>query len=268
MTAQQIKTDWICPILTARMAATLGVEAPKSGNALPHLWHWMFFQPQLPAHELGQDGHPALHDLPEAMGRQRMWAGGRFEFNQPLIIGQTAQCRTTLDKMEEKQGQTGALLFVTLKHEYQQNDTLCLTEWQQIVYREPSPPKLDAPTMPEATWLVSHEPDSTQLFRYSAVTFNGHRIHYDHPYATEIEGYAGLVIHGPMMATWALHACFAAYPERTVKTFSFRGIRPATLPNRLIAGGRLLNENVAEVWIGNEQGLVQSGKVEWLPQAA
>lgn len=254
--------DNIDLIFTSRMAATLGVAAPKKGENLPLLWHWMFFQPALNAHELGKDGHPALGGfLPPAKGRNRMWAGGQFDFRQPLVIGSAAQCISTIEKIEEKQGKTGSLLFVTVRHEYTQNGLLAMIERQNIVYREPTAPKKESAPLPEGEWQQEFSPNSTQLFRYSAVTFNGHRIHYDYPYATAEEGYDNLVIHGPMMATWLLMAFQAAQPHKTIRQFSYRGLRPATLPASLLAGGAICGEHEADVWIGNQQGIVQQGKV-------
>lgn len=261
----QIKEDWISPLLVERMGATLGQVAPQAGEVLPHLWHWMFFQPALMAGELGHDGHPATTEfLPDAVGRNRMWAGGRFEFERSLVVGQLAQCVSVIENIVEKQGKTGALLFVTVRHEYTQNHQHCFTEWQDIVYREPTAPKHTSDVAPKGDWHIEHCPDATQLFRYSAVTFNGHRIHYDYPYATKVEGYANLVVHGPMMATWALHGFMQTHREYQVKRFTFRGIRPTTLPEKVYAGGRLLANEEAEVWIANEKGIIQQGKVEFI----
>lgn len=257
-----IQTDWISSLLVARMAATLGVSAPKEGEDLPHLWHWMFFQPALHANDLGRDGHPnTSNTLPEAAGRNRMWAGGRFVFERPLKIGQPAQCISQIEKKVEKQGSTGALLFVTIRHDYSQDGIHCFSEWQDIVYREPAAPKTSSEAAPQAQWSITHKPDATQLFRYSAVTFNGHRIHYDYPYATEIEGYSNLVVHGPMMATWALAGFLQNHPDKIVRSFSFRGVRPNTLPHAVSAQGRLLADNKAQVWISNENGMIQLGEV-------
>lgn len=260
----QTLTDNICPILVRRMAATLGKTAPQNGEALPHLWQWMFFQAELTDEHLGRDGHPQLGEfLPPAEKRNRMWAGGELEFIEPLIVGLDAECKSTIEKIVEKHGSTGALLFVTVKHEYSQQGKLAVIERQNIVYREPSPPKLTSDVAPPADWQTQHTPNATQLFRYSAVTFNGHRIHYDYPYVTEVEGYPNLVVHGPMMATWALHGFIEANPDKTVERFSYRGVRPTTLPDAITIAGRLGEDNQAEVWISNDKGLIQQGKITY-----
>lgn len=260
------KIDFISPLLAQRMAATLARDIPKQGEALPLLWHWMFFQPALESSLLGRDGHPATHQLlAQADVRNRMWAGGRFEFIQDLIIGEVAQCVSSIEKIEEKQGQTGSLLFVTIKHEYQQNQQHCFTEWQDVVYREPSAPKKTSHQAPCAEWQIEHSPDATQLFRYSAVTFNGHRIHYDYPYATQVEGYDGLVVHGPMLATWALNGFLDTHPNKKIKRFSFRGIRPTVLPQKVYAAGKMDtgHSTKAHVWISNDKGIIQQGEIEF-----
>ena len=160
-----------------------------------------------------------------------MWAGGRVEFIAPLTVGAEAHRLSTIMHIEEKHGRTGALLFVTVRHDYSQHGQLCVREEQDIVYREPNPPKLDsAPADAPADWSEAVTPTPTLLFRYSAVTFNGHRIHYDFPYVTETEGYAGLVVHGPMIATLNLRAFIRANPGKRVRHFAYRGVRPLTVP--------------------------------------
>ena len=256
------KIDRVSTLLVRRMAATLGVAAPQAGDALPHLWHWMFFQPELLAADLGRDGHPALGGfMPPADGRNRMWAGGSFEFAQPLRVGEAAECVSTIENVVEKLGSTGSLVFVTVRHDYAQAGVHCFTERQNVVYRAPSAPKPHSAAAPAAEWHQPVQPDATLLFRYSALTFNGHRIHYDYPYATEVEGYAGLVVHGPMMATWALHGFMAAHPDKRVLAYEYRGVRPTTLPQAVEIGGRLQSGSEAEVWIANGDGLIQQGKV-------
>lgn len=256
------KHDLISSVLARRMAATLGKPAPKKGEALPPLWHWMFFQAELFESELGRDGHPALGGfLPPAHGRNRMWAGGSFEFKQPFIVGKAASCVSTIEAVKEKQGKTGSLLFVTVRHEYSQDDKPLFVERQNIVYREPTAPKLNADPAPKAQWQQSITPSSTLLFRYSALTFNGHRIHYDYPYVTKTEGYSNLVIHGPLMATLVLDAFCCAHTDKTVHTFSYRGVRPANLGARLDIAGALNDDNSAKLWIGNEAGLIQQADI-------
>lgn len=262
---QEITEDVIEAGLVRRIAATFNEPAPMAGAPLPLLWHWAFFQPTVAKDGLGTDGHPARGGfLPPAENRNRMWAGGRLDFKMPFIVGAPAQRISTILTVTEKQGRTGALLFVTVEHDYRQDGHTVLVEEQDIVYREPTPPKL-APGQPcpTAQWSERVEPDPVLLFRYSAITFNGHRIHYDQPYATGVEGYPGLVVHGPMIATLVLHACCRANPGRTVRQFAFRSQRPLVHPVIFTVAGRETGSGEAEVWAGNDQGIAQIGEVRF-----
>lgn len=251
--------------LIQRIAATFGEAAPQQGDPLPPLWQWCFFQPAVAESGLGGDGHPARGGfLPPADNRNRMWAGGRVEFHQPLRVGAEAKRVSTILKVEEKAGRTGSLLFVTVQHDYLQDDQLAIREEQDIVYREPSPPKLSAGVaLPEADWQEPVTPNPTLLFRYSAVTFNGHRIHYDWPYVTETEGYPGLVVHGPLMATLNLRAFCRANPQARLRRFAYRGLRPLIAPHPFVAGGRIVEPGKAELWTGNDDGMAQQADVQF-----
>ncbi|NBA97441.1 MaoC family dehydratase N-terminal domain-containing protein [Pseudomonas sp. R5(2019)] len=259
------RRDQISDNLVKRIAATLGETAPQPGEALPPLWHWAFFQDTVAAAGLGQDGHPARGGfLPPADNRNRMWAGSRLTFKQPLLVGAEVDRVSTLLNVEEKHGRTGSLLFVTVRHEFFQHGESVLLDEQDIVYREPSPPKLGGTEpLPAGQWRESVEPNATLLFRYSAVTFNGHRIHYDYPYVTETEGYPGLVVHGPLIATLNLRAFTRAHPDATLKRFSFRGVRPLISPQPFEVGGRVIEAGKAHVWAGNEDGTAQVGEIEF-----
>ncbi|QHG65755.1 FAS1-like dehydratase domain-containing protein [Pseudomonas putida] len=249
--------------LIKRIAATFGEAAPAAGQPLPPLWMWCFFQEPVAESQLGTDGHPARGGfLPPADNRNRMWAGGRVEFIAPLKVGAEAHRLSTILHIEEKHGRTGALLFVTVRHDYSQHGQLCVREEQDIVYREPNPPKLDsAPADAPADWSEAVTPTPTLLFRYSAVTFNGHRIHYDFPYVTETEGYAGLVVHGPMIATLNLRAFIRANPDKQVRHFAYRGVRPLTVPTPFEVAGRISAPGQARLWAGNAAGVAQSADV-------
>lgn len=255
--------DVLSQNIVERIAATFGEPAPKDGEPLPPLWQWCFFQAPVAESRLGTDGHPLRGGfLPAADDRNRMWAGGRLEFIEPLTVGSAAERVSTILRIEEKHGHTGALLFVTVRHDYTQNGRLCLREEQDIVYREPNPPKLTSDPAPVAAqWSESVTPTATLLFRYSAVTFNGHRIHYDHPYVTGTEGYAGLVVHGPLIATLLLRSFIHANPQARVRHFAYRGVRPLTVPTPFQLGGCLLEQGKAHLWAGNEAGVAQSADV-------
>ncbi|WLD64887.1 MaoC family dehydratase N-terminal domain-containing protein [Pseudomonas sp. OVF7] len=268
-------TDWIGRSETAhdhlsynllkRIAATLGQAVPEQGQDLPPLWQWCFFQDPLPESALGTDGHPARGGfLPPADKRNRMWAGGRIEFLHPLRAGEAATRVSTITQVEEKTGRSGSLLFVTVRHDYSQDGRLAIREEQDIVYREPTPPKQGSgEALAQGEWRETIAPTPTLLFRYSAVTFNGHRIHYDYPYVTGTEGYAGLVVHGPLIATLSLRAFCRAHPEATLRRFSYRGVRPLIAPQPFEVGGHVTQPGVATLWAGNADGLAQQAEVHF-----
>lgn len=257
--------DQLSHNLVKRIAATLSESTPAAGEALPPLWHWAFFQEPVPEAGLGTDGHPARGGfLPPADNRNRMWVGGRLSFHEPLKVGAEVVRTSTILKVDEKHGRTGSLLFVTLRHDYLQDGRLALQEEQDIVYREPTPPKLSSTdALPAGTWSEAVQPTPTLLFRYSAITFNGHRIHYDWPYVTEKEGYPGLVVHGPLIATLNLRAFCRANPQARLRRFSFRGQRPLIAPEPFEVGGRIVGANKAELWAGNQAGVAQLAEVEF-----
>lgn len=257
--------DQLSRNLVKRIAATLGEDTPAHGEALPPLWHWAFFQDPIAESGLGGDGHPARGGfLPPADNRNRMWAGGRVEFIAALRVGGEATRVSTIKHIEEKHGRTGALLFVTVQHDYLQDGELAIREEQDIVYREPSPPKSGAgEALPNGDWQEGVVPSPTLLFRYSAVTFNGHRIHYDWPYVTDTEGYAGLVVHGPLIATLNLRAFCRANPQTRLRRFAYRGLRPLVAPQPFEVAGRISAPGKAQLWAGNEAGMAQQADVEF-----
>ena len=216
-----------------RLRATIGDEAPEvaQGEAAPLLSHWLHFLPSHPLRETGADGHPKTGGfLPPAPLPRRMWAGSRIEFGRPLRVGSAVSRRSTILDVKQKSGRTGELMFVTVQHEVGDKDGACVRERQEIVYRDfppigQEPPKaIAAPASPG--WSRRIDPDPVLLFRYSALSFNGHRIHYDRPYATDVEGYPGLVVHGPLIATLLLHEFVQRHPQADVASYEFRAIRP------------------------------------------
>jgi itaconyl-CoA hydratase/mesaconyl-C4 CoA hydratase len=193
-----------------------------------------------------------------------MWAGGRLDFVAPLTVGAAVRRESTITAIDEKAGRTGSLLFVTVRHEVYEGERVGLREEQDIVYREPTPPRLaSGQACPSGDWEAAVHPTPMLLFRYSAVTFNGHRIHYDHPYVTETEGYPGLVVHGPLIATLALRAFSHANPQARVRRFAYRGLRPLIAPQPFAVSGRIDGPGHAETWAGNADGLAQTGTVEF-----
>lgn len=259
--------DTISRNLAARIAITLDRPVPARGDVLPPLWHWAYFQDPVPESGLGADGHPARGGfLPPAADRNRMWAGGDVEFLESLRVDGDASRKTTIEDVREKTGRTGSLLFVTLLHETTQDGVLAIRERQNIVYRAPSAPKLsnDDP-IPEAQWSQPVNPTETLLFRYSAVTFNAHRIHYDYPYVTKAEGYPGLVVHGPMLATLQLQAFADAHPGARIDRLTYRGLRPLIAPEPFVAAGRIVAPGEAQLWAANEKGLAHTAELRFTP---
>lgn len=217
------------------LAATLDhpAAAAPAGTPLPPLWHWLYFLPLHRASELGADGHAGLGGfLPPLPLPRRMWAGSRFEFLAPLRVGDAAERRSTIENVAVKQGRTGPLVFVTVRHEVFVNAAAApaLREWHDIVYRaERQPGDVEPPPQaaPQAAQFTRElVPDAVLLFRYSALTFNGHRIHYDRRYATEAEGYPRLVVHGPLIATLLLDLLHRELPAVELTSFRFKALRP------------------------------------------
>jgi len=227
----QTLSDPLDPARAAALHATLalGGAAPGMGDPLPPFFHQVYFWEALPPAHLGRDGHPKTGAfIPDLGLPRRMWAGGRLAFAAPLRAGIAAEKTTTIEKVAQKQGRTGPLAFVTLRHEIRQEGALCVTEWQDLVYREdpdPAAPQPSAPAAPAGEDAAEEARFSpTLLFRYSALTFNGHRIHYDRDYCREVEGYAGLVVHGPLLAQ--LLMLMATRHLGPLKTFAFRATAP------------------------------------------
>lgn len=262
---QESCVDALDTSLASRIAAMLARPFPREGDALAPLWHWAFFQIPVAPSGTGPDGHIAPGGfLPKSEGNTRMWAGGRVEFHQPLLTGQRAERQSRIKSVTEKSGRSGKLLFVTVEHHYRQNGELCLSEEQDIVYKAPAPPKLslDKP-VEEARWSTGITPSPLLLFRYSAVTFNGHRIHYDHPYATEVEGYPDLVVHGPLIATLMMQAFVDANPGCTPVSLSYRGLRPLTVNKPFNVEGRISGAGKANLWAANEDGPAHEAELEF-----
>jgi 3-methylfumaryl-CoA hydratase len=233
------RTETVADTITAApvraLAATLDhPPAPvEAGSALPPLWHWLYFLPMHRQSEIGPDGHARRGGfLPPVPLPRRMWAGSRFEFRTPLRVGDGVVRQSTIEDVSTKQGRSGALVFVTVRHEVHRNGAAepALREWHDIVYRDapqpgdPGPPPQAAPG--GAAWQRELAPDDVLLFRYSALTFNGHRIHYDRRYVTEVEGYPGLVVHGPLIATLLMDLLRRQAPEAEVASFRFKAVRP------------------------------------------
>ena len=245
------------------LASTLDREALLSdGDLLPPLWHWIYFWSLAPMSGLGQDGHPKRGGfLPPVPLPRRMWAGGRLRFDAPLVLGALADKHSTIRDVNVKQGSSGPLAFVTVAHTISQQGRACVYEEHDIVYREMPVPLANGKSAPgkpapvDAQWTRIVAPDPVLLFRYSALTFNGHRIHYDRSYATGVEAYAGLVVHGPLIAALLVDLLRCELPSRSLKTFSFRAVSPLFDIERFSLHGKLSDDgSSARLWAANARG--------------
>jgi len=246
----------------AALSATLDRDdaAPKPGDALPPLWHWLYFLPHARQSELGTDGHPQRGGfLPPVPLPRRMWAGGRFTFLRPLRLGEPVSRVSQIVDVSLKEGRAGQLVFVLVRHQVTGPDGVALTEEHDIVYREaPAPGEAPpgprpAPTAP--AWRRDIVPDDVLLFRYSALTFNGHRIHYDRRYVTEVEGYPGLIVHGPLLATLLVDLLRRNSAARLV-SFRFRAVRPVFDITRFSACGQPGEGGMVTLWIEDDRGML------------
>lgn len=256
------RVDQVTPVPVAALAATLDRDEspPIAGDALAPLRHWLYFLPLHKRSEIGPDGH-ALRGgfLPPVSLPRRMWAGGRLEFARPLRIGDTIERVSHIVRIDQKEGRTGPLVFVLVRHEIGVGNEVALVEEHDIVFRDnpraedPPPPKSPAPR--DAMFHRDAVPDDVLLFRYSALTFNGHRIHYDRRYVTEVEGYPGLVVHGPLIATLLVDLARDQVAPAGIATFSFRAVMPLfdTAPFR-ICGRSEADGKTMRLWAQNGEG--------------
>ena len=207
-----------------------GRACPKDGDPMPALWHWYAFPPSVGMDGLAEDGHPALGGfLPPVPYERRMWASGSLEFFEDLHVGENIEKRSTITAVDEKTGSTGGMVFVVVEHELHGRCGLAIRETQSIVYLPIAPeftppPKKPGPTT-DLAFDIRQNVSTALLFRYSAITFNAHRIHFDLPYAQEVEHYPGLVVHGPMQANLLMAEATELKGRRPDK-FSFRGVHP------------------------------------------
>jgi 3-methylfumaryl-CoA hydratase len=227
----ETREDTISAAPVAALAALLDRDdpPPKPGDAIPPLAHWLYFLPVHRQSQVGPDGHAVRGEfLPPVPLPRRMWAGSRIEFVSPLPIGATATRLSRIADVKVKEGRSGTLVFVTVRHEISGPAGLAIVDEHDIVYRGDTGKAVadPVPAPSHETWSRTIEPDPVLLFRYSAVTFNGHRIHYDLPYVTKVEGYPGLIVHGPLIATLLIDLLRRSLPGVDVKRYAFRAMRP------------------------------------------
>jgi 3-methylfumaryl-CoA hydratase len=259
---QQTTSDILTATPMEGMAAILDRDSTNcaSGDVLPPLWHWLYFLTPARQSEIAEDGHPRRGDfLPPIPLPRRMWAGSRLRFMRPLLLGEHVQRNSTIKSIEMKQGRSGSLGFVCVLHELSDSSGVVLREEQDIVFRDmpANKPSAKQPVKAEANFDFARtvSPDPVLLFRYSALTFNSHRIHYDRDYAKEVESYEGLVVHGPLLATYLLELFSDNYPDAHLSSFEFKAINPVFDTASFQACGNKPDEQgIAKLWIADSAG--------------
>jgi 3-methylfumaryl-CoA hydratase len=264
-------TDVVTAHLVKGLRATLFMEigAPKPGDAAPWTAHWCLAQPVYPMSQLGPDGHPTRGGfLPPVPLPRRMWAGGELEFFEPLRVGDVMTRSSRISDVTMKSGSTGVLCFVSVEHEIATPRGTAIRERQDIVYRDMSAPQAATPAKaspppPVAKHRESHIADPVLLFRYSALTFNGHRIHYDRDYVTRVEGYPGLIFHGPMQAAFIVELAAKLHGGTAPRKLGYRGLQPLFEGSEFTVNA---NDTPAgmELWIANSAGQpTMKGTATW-----
>lgn len=245
-----------------RLAATLDRDDPRAidGDAVPPLGHWLFFLPDARQSGIGPDGHakrggflPPVHELP-----RRMWAGSRIAFPADIRVGDAIVRRSVIKSVASKDGSSGPLVFVTVRHEIgRDGEAAAIVDEHDIVYRGLQAPAVKAAPKKAGPgeWRRELTPDAVQLFRYSALTFNGHRIHYDRDYVTREEGYPGLVVHGPLTATLLVDLVRRRAPGARIAEFSFRAVSPLFDGNSMSVNATPPDaDGVVRLWAANADG--------------
>lgn len=267
----ETREDFIDARPLVLLSATLDRDdpLPHLGDVVPPLWHWLYFLPVYRQSEVGPDGHAKRGGfLPPVPLPRRMWAGSRIEWHQPLTVGATATRNSRIVSVTPKRGQSGELVFVVVRHEISMAGGLALTEEHDIVYRDLAPADAERPatpaTSPAAAWTRRIVPNDVLLFRYSALTFNSHRIHYDRRYVTEVEGYPGLVVHGPLLATLLVDLVRRQRPEARLRRFEFRARKPLFDVAPFDVCGRPEDDGRVSLWAqGPDTALAMSALVTY-----
>jgi 3-methylfumaryl-CoA hydratase len=255
----ETRTDTISVAPLIALAALLDRDepAPRPGDAAPPLAHWLYFLPAYRQSDAGPDGHALKGGfLPPVPLPRRMWAGSRLEFLRPLAGGSEVSRVSKITDVVPKAGRSGPLVFVTVRHEVSDASGLVLADEHDIVFRgETALAAADTPAPRGETWRREIHPDPVLLFRYSAVTFNSHRIHYDHPYVTQVEGYPGLVVHGPLIATLLVDLLRRNLPQAALRRYAFRALKPLyDTANFFTCGVPDVASRTAKLWTRDAQG--------------
>ncbi|MFZ1643101.1 MAG: MaoC family dehydratase N-terminal domain-containing protein [Candidatus Contendobacter sp.] len=262
--------DRIYPTPARALALTLNNRdfAGKEGDPLPELWHWLYFLPLVASAEIGPDGHPKRGGfLPPISLERRMWASGKLVFHQDLLIGEQISKTSKILKVSEKEGKTGRMVFVTVRHSIHSARGVAVEEEQDIVYLPM--PKAFVPAAPNPVpdglaWKEEYPIDPILLFRFSALTFNSHKIHYDIKYATEVEKYPGLVVHGPLQALLLLESAKKNHPGGKPASYSFRAVRPLFDFDRISVCGRPNQSGSHDLYTANGDGnIAMQATISW-----
>ena len=267
---EQLREDVLTPFFAQGMAALLDRPPAQlgEGSPLPHGWHWLYFRPLPMRSEVGDDGHERRGSfLPPVQLPRRMWAGGKLAFPGVLRLGEAVTRRSTIASVAEKEGRSGRLVFVTVRHVVEGAGGVAVDEEQHLVYRgwggSGRAPGAEAAPAPEAEWTETFLPDPATLFRFSALTYNGHRIHYDHLYATGEEGYPGVVVHGPLTALLLLDAA-GRRGGREPTSFAYRALSPLFVNEEIRLMGRGSAEDGMDAWAAAPDGaLAMRSRAEW-----
>jgi 3-methylfumaryl-CoA hydratase len=259
--------DTIHPTPVKALTATLDhpATATPAGTLLPPLWHWLYFLPLHRQSDIGPDGHARRGGfMPPVPLPRRMWAGSQFSFHTPIRVGDQVARTSTIADVNVKEGRTGQLVFVKVRHELRCNGATdpALVEFHDIVYREAQrpddvapPPQAAAQGVAVTGWRREIVPDDVLLFRYSALTFNGHRIHYDRQYVTQVEGYPGLIVHGPLIATLLMDLLRRQLPDADVASFRFKAVRPTFDLHPFHVNGELQPDGkTVRLWASDHEG--------------
>lgn len=263
-------TDRVYPTPIKALARTLDYADVElsDGQPLPDLWNWLYFLPMATASQIDSDGHPKRGGfLPPVALERRMWAGSRIQFHENLLIGEEITKEAEIIKIAEKSGKTGSMVFVTVKHQVKSPRGIAVTEEQDIVYL-PKPTAFNPPpptALPaELTWREPYPVDPVLLFRFSALTFNSHKIHYDRRYAADEEKYPGLVVHGPLQAVLLLESAKHHHPGQKPATYTFRGIRPIFDFDQISLCGKRKEDGSCDLYTANgDDAIGMQATVSW-----
>jgi 3-methylfumaryl-CoA hydratase len=262
----QLQRDMLTPAMLTRFRATL--DSADEGDIAPQAVHWCLCTPDVATAILGPDGHPIRTDAPDSFLPpiplpRRMWASSKLEFHAAIAVGQSIERHSTVASISEKTGGSGTLVFAEIDHQTLADGVLAVQERQTLVYREassapPAPLGEGEPGLASWTWHREITPGEALLFRYSALTFNSHRIHYDAPYAVNEERYRGLVVHGPLTATLLLDLVQRELGSNCLQQFAFRGQSPAFAGEAMHLVGKQIGDQIEMAALGSDGRVVMS----------